>query len=317
LGEFYGSPRDDASNMLPGESEGVLMKNAHQSIGLLLAPVVFVLLWSGGYAVAKVGIKYAEPITLLVWRYFLVVVLLVPFYLALKPPLPKRKIDWLHMAVVGILVQGVYFGMCWFAFSQGIAAGVVAIIMSLQPILVAILAPALARENVSWRRWSGLILGFIGVMVVIAARSRLEPPSVVGIGVCIIALAGITSGVLYEKRFGVSHHPVISNLGQYGAGLIFVFPIAYSIETMQVQWTGTLVAALAYLVIGNSILAITLLLAMIRAGEVSAVSALLFLVPPLAAIFGWFLLGEIMPPIAWIGMALAGIGVIIATRRST
>ena len=221
----------------------------------------------------------------------------------------------MHMAVVGVLVQGVYFGMCWFAFSLGISAGVVAIIMSLQPILVAILAPTLANENVSWLRWTGLILGFIGVMVVIAARSRLEPPNVMGIGICIIALAGMTSGVLYEKRFGVSHHPVISNLGQYGAGLIFVFPIAYSIETMQVQWTGTLVAALAYLVIGNSILAMTLLLAMIRAGEVSRVSALLFLVPPLAAIFGWLLLGEIMPPVAWIGMALAGIGVIIATRK--
>ncbi len=153
------------------------MKNAHQSIWLLLTPVVFVLLWSGGYAVAKVGIKYAEPITLLVWRYILVVVLLVPFYLALKPPLPKRRMDWVHMAVVGVLVQGVYFGMCWFAFSLGISAGVVAIIMSLQPILVAILAPTLANENVSWLRWTGLILGFIGVMVVIAARSRLEPPN--------------------------------------------------------------------------------------------------------------------------------------------
>ena len=280
-----------------------------------MAPIVFVLLWSGGYAVAKVGIKYAEPITLLVWRYTFVVVLLVPFYLTLKPPLPNRRMDWVHIAVVGILVQGVYFGMCWFAFSLGISAGVVAIIMSLQPILVGILAPSLANENVSWVRWIGLILGFIGVIFVIAARYRLEPPNLMGIGVCIIALAGMTSGVLYEKRFGVSHHPVISNLGQYGAGLIFVFLIAYSIESMQVQWTGTLVAALAYLVIGNSILAITLLLAMIRAGEVSRVSALMFLVPPLAAIFGWLLLGEIMPPVAWIGMALAGIGVTIVNRK--
>jgi drug/metabolite transporter (DMT)-like permease len=161
------------------------MKQAHQSIGLLLAPIVFVLLWSGGYAVAKVGLKYAEPMTLLVWRYIFVVTLLVPFYLALKPPLPKRRMAWVHMAVVGVLVQGVYFGMCWFAFSLGISAGVVAIIMSLQPILVAILAPTLANENVSWLRWTGLILGFIGVMVVIAARSMLEPPNVMGIGTAV------------------------------------------------------------------------------------------------------------------------------------
>jgi drug/metabolite transporter (DMT)-like permease len=291
------------------------MQKTHHSIGLILAPILFVLLWSGGYAMAKLGIQYAEPLTLLVWRYIFVVVLLIPFYLALKPPLPKRRIDWVHMAVVGILVQGIYFGMNWYAFSLGISAGVVAIIMSLQPILVAILAPALASEKVSRLRWAGLILGFVGVIFVIAARSRLESPDMMGIGVCFIALAGITSGVLYEKRFGVSHHPVISNLGQYSVGLLFVFPIAYSIETMQVQWNGTLVAALAYLVIGNSLLAITLLLAMIRAGEVSRVSALMFLVPPLAAVFGWLLLGEIMPPVAWIGMALAGIGVIVATRN--
>jgi drug/metabolite transporter (DMT)-like permease len=294
----------------------VVMKTARQPIWLLLVPVAFVFLWSGGYAVAKVGIKHAEPMTLLVWRYFLVVVLLVPFYLVLRPPLPKRIVEWMHVAVVGILIQGIYFGMCWFAFYQGVAAGVVALIMSLQPILVALLAPRLTHENVSRLQWIGLILGLIGVIIVIAGRSRIEPPTIMGIGVCIIALIGMTSGVLYEKRFGVSYHPVVSNLGQYCAGLIVVFPIAYSVETMQVQWNGELIAALAYLVIGNSILAMSLLLAMIRAGEVSRVSALLFLVPPLAAIFGWLLLDEIMPPIAWVGMASAAIGVILATKKS-
>lgn len=292
--------------MLPGKS--------NQPLWLLLVPVVFVLLWSGGYGVAKVALQHAEPLTLLVWRYFLVIILLAPFYLVFRPPLPARVEDWIHQSIVGILVQAVYFGMCWFAFTKGVSAGVLAIIMSLQPIMVAIFAPLLANEHVNRLRWAGLILGLIGVIIVITARSTIQPPSVVAIGLSLLGLFGITSGVLYEKRFGKNHHPVISNLIQYSAGLVVVLPIAYTFETMQVKWNGELVAALAYLVIGNSILAITLLLAMIRAGEVARVSALMFLVPPLAAIFGWVLLDEEMPLIAWSGMAVAALGVILATK---
>jgi len=169
-------------------------------VWLLLVPVIFVLLWSAGYGVAKVGLQHAEPLTLLVWRYFLVILLLTPFYLFLRPALPIRYIDWIHIAIVGILVQAVYFGMCWFAFTKGISAGLLAILMSLQPILVAILAPMLANEHVNWLRWTGLILGLIGVIVVITARSDIEPPTLAGIVLSLLGLFGITSAVLYEKQ---------------------------------------------------------------------------------------------------------------------
>ena len=84
---------------------------------------------------------------------------------------------------------------------------------------------------------------------------------------------------------------------------------------MRIDWTWQFSAALAYLVIGNSVIAVGLLLAMIRAGDVSRVSALFFLVPPLAALIAWAMLGEIMPPLAWGGMAVASLGVFLATRR--
>ena len=283
-------------------------------VWLYLVPVIFVLLWSAGFSVAKVGLQYAEPLTLLVWRYFFVIVILIPLYLYLRPPPPVKPIDWFHIAVVGVLVQAVYFGMCWFAFTHGVSAGVLAIIMSLQPILVAILAPALANEQVSWLRWTGLMLGLIGVIVVITARSTIQPPTQLGMGLSLLGLLGMTCAVIYEKRFGQNHHPVPSNLIQYCAGLIIVFPMAYLFESMQVQWNIQLIAALLYLVIGTSIAAITLLLAMIRVGEVARVSALMFLVPPFAALFGWLLLEEEMPLLAWAGMAIAALGVILATK---
>ena len=129
------------------------------------------------------------------------------------------------------------------------------------------------------------------------------------------ALLGMTAGTLYEKRFGVSHHPVASNLIQYAVGAAFTIPLALATETPVITWDGEFIAVLVYLVVGNSLLAMSLLLAMIRVGEVSRVSALFYLVPAMAALFAWPLLGEAMPPLAWAGMALAGLGVAMASKR--
>ncbi|WP_120497148.1 DMT family transporter [Kiloniella sp. EL199] len=291
------------------------MTISKKPLWLILAPVAFTFLWAGGYGVAKVGLQYAEPMTLLSMRFSFVVILLVPFYLFFKPSLPQRIADWVHLVVVGILVQAVYFGFCWWAFRSGVSAGVLAIFMSLQPIFVAILAPRLAKEKVSWFRWLGLILGLTGVLIVIIARSDIEPPTLIGVSFSVLGLLGITSGVIYAKRFGGGYHPIVANMVQYAAGFAVVAPIALTFETMQINWTVEFVAALGYLAIGNSILAMSLLLAMIRAGEVSSVSSLMFLVPPLAALFGWLLLGEEMPLLAWGGMTVAAIGVLIVSRN--
>ena len=292
----------------------LILKTISQPIWLKFAPVIFTLLWAGGYGVAKLALQYAEPFTLLTIRFGLVVLLLLPLYLIFRPKLPTTPNQWLHLVIVGALMQAVYFGCAWWAFRSGVSSGVLAISMSLQPILVAIVAPNLANEKVSATQWLGLLLGLIGVLVVILVRAEIEPPTIAGISFSILALLAITSGVIYEKRFGKKHHPIISNIVQYFAAFLMVLPAAFMFETMQVQWTGNLFAALAYLVIGNSIIAISLLLAMISAGEVSRVSSLMFLVPPLAAIFGWMLLGEKMPVSAWGGMAIAAVGVAIVTR---
>lgn len=252
--------------------------------------------------------------TLLALRYSLVVAIMAFLFVVLKPPLPKEHLDWVHLSVVGVLIQSVYFGMCYLAFRAGVAAGTVALLMSLQPILVGLMAPRWSGEKIGWKRWAGLLLGLVGATIVIAGRSEIETPSVFGFFCAFLALLGITSGSLWEKRFGLSHHPVVSNLVGYAAGLVCILPFVLALETMEVNWTWEFAAALAYLVIGNSVIAVGLLLAMIRAGDVSKVSALFYLVPPLAAFLAWILLGEVMPPIAWMGMAVAAIGVLIATR---
>ncbi len=294
-----------------------------QPLWLAVAPLIFLFLWSGGYATAKVGLQYAGPMALLVIRFGLVVLIMLTALVLFRPPLPKRKSDWMHLAIVGFFMQSVYFGLCYVAFSVGVGAGTLALIMSLQPILVGITAPRWAGEHIAWQRWLGLILGLAGTGIVIAARSSIEPPTLIGFVAAILGLSGITIASLWEKRFGLSHHPVPANLIGYTAGLIGVLPFAFLLESaegswnifVEVEWSWQFIAAVAYLVIGNSVIAVTLLLAMIRAGEVSRVSALFFLVPPLAAVIAWMLLGEIIPLAAWPGIMIAAGGVYIATRN--
>ena len=279
-----------------------------------LAPFLFLLLWSGGYTFAKVGLKYAEPMTFLALRYACVLLLMWPLFLIVRPRLPQRLMSWVHLAVTGLLMQAIYFGMSYLAFADGLSAGGVALIVSLQPILVAIAAPMFVSELVSRYRWFGLILGLAGAALVIWSRQDVSTASYVGVAFAVIALVAMSSGSIYEKRFGVNQHPITATIVQFSVGFFVILPIAMFRETLQVSFTPELVWSLAYLVIGNSIIAISLLLYLIRAGEVSRVSALLFLVPPVASLLAWFVLDEAMPPLAWVGMAVAGAGVLVASK---
>jgi drug/metabolite transporter (DMT)-like permease len=279
------------------------------------APFLFLLLWSSGFTALKLGLADAEPFTFLALRYVCAVALLVPLALIVRPRWPAKRIEFLHLAVIGVLVQAFYFSMTYLSIRLGLGAGTIALVTSLQPILVALAAPSIANERVEASRWLGLLLGLGGAIVTIVAKSDVEVTSSLALGSAVLALLALTAGTLYEKRFGTAQHPLASNLVQYAVGLVVVAPFALSLETLQVDWTPNLIFSLAYLVVCNSLVAMTLLFAMIRAGQVSRVSSLFFLVPPGAALVAWIVLGEHMPPLAWGGFALAAVGVFLATRQ--
>jgi drug/metabolite transporter (DMT)-like permease len=253
---------------------------------LRIAPAIFLLFWSGGFAAGKIGVAYTGPLTFLTVRYILVLLVLLPLLLVVRPPLPRTPAEWRHLIVVGLLIQGLYYALGYVALAKNVSSGAVALIVSLQPILVALLAPRLAGERVAGWRWIGLGLGLAGAALVIVARASVEAMSGIGVLAAIGALAGMTVGTLYEKRFGVSQHPVTANSVQYAAGLALTLPLSLVLEERSVVWSLPLALSLLYLVVCNSLIALTLLLLMIRQGEVSRVSALFFLVPPLAALIG-------------------------------
>jgi len=284
-------------------------------VGLVAAPVVFLLFWSSGFPFAKIILRYSEPLTALATRYIIVLLVMAAIALVVRPPMPRTLGQLGHMLVSSALLQIGYFGTCWYAFWLGTSSGTVALLLSLQPILVSILAPGLIGERVRAIQWFGLMLGIAGAAAVILARLQVETITALEYGLVIAALGSITASTLYEKRFVAPQHPVTVSLVQHLVGAGGTAWLAVALETCQVQWTFEFAGALAWFVVCNSLIAVSLLLYMIQKGEAARVSALFFLVPPTAALLSWLMLGETMPLLAWPGMALAGAGVLLATRR--
>ncbi len=297
-----------------GESSRPEIK-ASEPAWLKTAPLVFLFLWSGGYSAVTLALEGTGPIYLQVLRYAAVLAILIPAWVLVRPPLPETREAYLHLAMVGTLVQGLYFGSANFAIQLGASAAVLGIVLALQPVLVALIAPWLLGERTNGLAWFGLALGLAGAVVAILAKSGIGGATVAGAATAFVSLLFITVGTLYERRFGKAHHPIVSNGIQCGVALAWSIPLALALEPWRFDVTPTVVAAIAYLAIGNSIVSMTLLFAMLRAGAVARATSLLFLVPAVSASMAWVVLGEPMPPAVWAGLALAAAGVALVRRR--
>ena len=284
---------------------------------LKVAPFLFLILWSGGFVFVKIGLAYADPLTFLALRYVCAVAILSALFLLIRPPIPAASKAWLHLIVIGILLQAGYFSFTYLALKYGMSAGAIALITAQQPVLVGLLAPAIAGEKVDAIRWLGLVLGAAGAGLVIVARSSIGVASPSGLLFAIAALLSITSSILWQKRFATACHVVLANLVQYAVGLAITAPLAFFLEPMRVDWTPGLFGSLAYLVLGNSIVAISLLLAMVKYGEASKVSALFFLVPPTTAFIAFVLLQETIPTLALPGFALSACGIYLVMHAQS
>jgi drug/metabolite transporter (DMT)-like permease len=194
--------------------------------GRWAAPTTFVLLWSAGFAFVSLGLEDSEPLTFLALRYIAVVALLVPVFVVMRPPLPRSADEWRRLVLTGLILQALYFSLLYGGIALDAPAGTAALIVSLQPILVGLLAPRVASEHVGAQRWIGLVLGLVGAAEVIIARQGVESIPAGALLCTLAALAALTVGTLYENRFGAEQHPVTANLVQYAVALAVVAPAA-------------------------------------------------------------------------------------------
>jgi len=278
-------------------------------------PGLFVLLWSTGFVSAKFGLPYAEPLTFLLLRFALVVALMLPLALAMRAAWPGTWTQVGHVAVVGVLMQGGYLGGVFCSIHLGMSAGVSALIVGIQPILTAFASAPLFGERLRARQWSGLVLGFGGVLLVVLGRSAFSGITPATLALSVLALLSITVGTLYQKRYCGAVDLRVGSVIQFSAAGLVLLPLALATETMRVHWTAEFIYTLAWLVLVLSIGAISVLYVLIRKGAATRVASLFYLVPPCTALLAYAMFGETLSVTAMAGMALAAIGVALVVYR--
>ena len=295
--------------------------NQARSLIVTLAPWLFVLLWSTGFIGARLGLPYIEPFTFLGIRFVIAASLLTLLALLLRTPWPRGIAALGRIGMAGLLLHAGYLGGVFFAIDHGMPAGVSALVVSLQPILTAVIAQTILGERIGTRQWLGLGLGLLGVVMVIGEKLALggtvplvTAPSLVGIS---IALFSTTLGTIYQKRHG-EQMPLLSGTAlQYVSAALIMAPLSLFTESRQIDWTPQLLFAMAWLVLVLSLGAILLLLLLLRFNSTARVTSLFYLVPPSTAIQAYLIFGEALGPFALLGLIVASVGVaLVVIQRS-
>ena len=277
-----------------------------------LAPCAFILIWASGYIVAKFVVPYAPPLTFLSLRFVGCLIVMAILAAWAGKALPRGVALW-HTALVGILMQVGYLVGCWMSIAQGMPAGVAALVVNLQPVLTAALGFWLG-ERVTGRQWTGLALGFVGVVLVLSTKLTLASQGLgtvgwLGIVLIVGALWSMTVGTLYQKRFCPGIDPRASQVVQFAASLLVTAPLAWMTETQPVIWGAPLIAALLFSVLVLSAMGISLFLWMIAHGQATRVTGYMYWVPPVSSIMAWALFGERITGWALLGFVAVGFGV--------
>jgi drug/metabolite transporter (DMT)-like permease len=285
-------------------------------LAIATAPALFVVLWSTGFIGARYGLPYIEPSTFLALRMAFAMVILASIALAGGARWPHAN-EVGHSLIAGSLVHGVCLGGVFTAISQGVPAGISALILGLQPIVTSTLANRFVGEKVSRLQWVGLALGLVGVLLVLHDRNIALAGSVLGWVAGFLALIGITLGTLYQKRFCGDIDWRTGNLIQYaGAGVLFTLG-AFAFETREIRWTGELIFALAWLVLVLSIAGVGLMYWLIRRSPATGFASLFYLVPVVTAFFAFILFNERLDSISMLGMMICAGGVALVNRGTS
>ncbi|TAL96772.1 MAG: DMT family transporter [Paraburkholderia sp.] len=283
--------------------------------------VLFVVLWSTGFVVARAITPFADPNLFLLARFGGTAALFTLVALATRAAWPRGRDLGKHL-LAGALLQGVYLGAGYWAVAQGLSAGVMALLGALQPLLTAAVAAPLLGERLSPRGWSGMALGLTGVALVLEPKLAVAgagspvphgsaPPWLV-IVISVLAVFSITAGTLFQKtslaKADIRSASAVQNLGAAAVAAVLALALG------EHRWISSapLWASLAWGIVMLSGVSVTLLVWMVRRGDASRATALLFLAPPLAALEGYIGFGEMLLPVQIAGFVFALAGVWLA-----
>ena len=282
------------------------------------APGIFVFLWSTGFIGVKYGIPYAPPFTFVALRMAIACAFLGFLTLVITRGFKMTKSGFWKSCVVGLALHGAYLAGCFYSLSKGVPAGVVSLIVCLQPVVVSSLAVIFLKEPLERRKILGLLLGLVGVFLVISPRILTTTQSHISwlsLAACVVALFGGSLGTLAQKKFGSDVDVLAGVSVQYGATALAIGALAFLFEEPRVEWSGQFILALLWLIIALSLGAILLLFLLLKRSSAASVSSLYYLVPPVTSFLAFILFDEEISLLMGLGTAIAISGVWLVTRQ--
>ncbi len=297
-------------DMTPSGERGALLR---------AMPVLFVLIWSTGFIVARYGMPHSPPLTFLSIRYAFSLICFGTWIVLAGVEWPRERTQWRHLAIVGVLIHAGYLGGVWSAVKAGIGAGTVALLVGLQPVLTALWMTWSSRAGVGGkvlvlpRQWLGLALGLGGLTLVVWHKLGGGEVTHFNLALAVFALLSITTGTLYQKRFVAPCDVRTASAIQLFAALAVSLPFAL-LEAEPVAWHAQLIGALAWSVIVLTLGGSSLLYLLIQRGAATEVTSLMYLVPPCTAMLAWWLVGEAFTWSMGMGMLLTAVGVALVVR---
>ncbi len=279
-------------------------------------PIVFVLIWSTGFIVARYGMPQSPPMKFMAVRFALSILCFLPWIVLAKVPWPAGRAQWQHLAVTGVLMHACYLGGVWSAVKAGMGSGLAALIVGLQPVLTAFWLTSMGGRGgrVSPRQWLGLLLGFVGLVMVVARKFGAGGEAHwLNLALAVGALLGITVGTLYQKRFVAACDVRTANVVQLGAALLLTLPLTL-LESEAMHWNTELLGAMAWSVLALTLGGSSLLYLLIQRGAAASVTSLMFLVPPCTALLAWLLFAEPITAMTIAGTLIAAVGVSLVVR---
>ena len=272
------------------------------------APALFVLLWSTGFVGAKYGLPYADPFVFLSVRILIAAFILFAIALVLKLPIAIGTSAIRRSSLIGFFLHACYLGGVFYSISKGLPAGVAAVVTSLQPVLVSLLAVKILGEQLKAQQVVGLVIGLIGVVLVLGPTFDEDIPVSSGIGI-LVALIGSTTATLLQKKIGADVPLISGTAYQYLASGLILAIAAIATSGTRIQWSGQFIVAFVWLIAVLSVGAILLLLWLLNTGSAASVSSLFYLIPPATAVEAFLLFGEKVNTQGFIGIGVTALGV--------
>src|ERR1700730_3821895 len=275
---------------------------------------LFCVLWSFAFVAGKIGVTACPPLILLTARFSLAGILILGISALRRDAWSLSWRDAWVFAVLGVANNALYLGLGYTGL-QTVSAGLGGLVVSANPVFTAGLAALFLGEALTWRKVAGLSLGIAGVSFIVWHRMSVGTDSWHGILFTLASLASIVAGTILFKLLAPKGSLWIGNGVQNLAAGIVLLPFAFTLaDAGDVVPSTRLFGAFAFLVLGGSILAYRLWFHLLKVCGATAASAYHFLMPPLAMLFAWMVLGEHVEVRDLMGIVPVALGIYLVTR---